>query len=981
MNKLHQHPNYACERSTIMPWTSSRRSTRYDPSSPPSMNLRNTKAHPQTNSMPLSERTSPCLISTTPLAGSQPHEELDMREDPGRYMKMKTLLQRMEQRDPELCLLLPRGHPKSEPLMSHSSPGLCVNRPRTVFSPPAKILRGKWSKITPSISNSRNSEFSAPNEYLNFLTWNGTMSSLGSPSTSTSSSLGCTPPRLTAGPLKTSANSNFTLGPLNQLNPSRPMETGSSHGESLSERPNSYSHIAKRNSRNILSTFPHTSHLCTPVPIGKSLNSIRRSGSESDLSTTSRLTSSTSSVISKLAISTDTAPVKAVLSPNRKRARDPELELVGDKLTHAAYGTMENARRKRPRASTDTFARPAEDHTAKMTVPETKSEALERRGHRPRFARQLIWDPDEEVIGPTAMYSLTAEPLPRPPPSAFTEIALKTISENSHLFKITCLIHVDVLENLLVDHPNPLFCQSVLTGLRKGFWPWPDKPDEYPETHDNSHRPPKTDQERAFLSSQVLSEQRAGRLSAPFGPDLLPGMYSPPVHAIPKPSSEKLRMVVDHSAGKYSLNSMIDPKDIAGVKLDGIKSLGSSLRSFRSKNPDSELVVFKSDVSAAYRQLPMHFLYQLLTIITVDNERRVDRCNNFGNRSAQKIWQSFMSLVIWILVFKRGLKHLKCYTDDAFSFSIAGNLKFYSPYQRWMPAEQASVLCLWDEIGLPHEDAKQIAGSVIPCIGFDVDPNRMTVTMIPAKRESLIDACELFVTAGRRPLRDFQRLTGHINWALNVYPRMRPALSALYAKIAGKSRAFASIRVNNDIRRELAWFTTHIKAFNGIHFLKSVVWSPHDTAHTTMVAYTDASSKGIGVWFPGEHVGYQCPLPLNAPKDAIFFFEALAVCSAILLARSFRKTTRLIVYTDNTNTFDIFTSLAAKPVYNRILMSSIDMLIEDEIDLRVFHIPGKDNLIADPLSRYKNRLATLLSPGLIIGTFIPPQDALGAPKK
>jgi hypothetical protein len=210
---------------------------------------------------------------------------------------------------------------------------------------------------------------------------------------------------------------------------------------------------------------------------------------------------------------------------------------------------------------------------------------------------------------------------------------------------------------------------------------------------------------------------------------------------------------------------------------------------------------------------------------------------------------------------------------------------------------------------------------------------------------------------------------------------MRPALSALYAKMTGKTKTFASIRINNDIRRELAWFTAHIKNSDGIHFLKSVIWSPHDAGHTTMVAYTDASSKGIGVWFPGEHVGYQCSLPSNAPKDAIFFFEALAVCSAILLARSFRKTTRLIVYTDNTNTFNIFNSFAAKPVYNRILMSSIDMLIEDEVDLRVYHILGKDNLIADPLSRYKNDLACLLLPGLIISLFIPPQDALGASKK
>ena len=35
---------------------------------------------------------------------------------------------------------------------------------------------------------------------------------------------------------------------------------------------------------------------------------------------------------------------------------------------------------------------------------------------------------------------------------------------------------------------------------------------------------------------------------------------------------------------------------------------------------------------------------------------------------------------MWTLVFKRGFKHLKCYTNDVFSFSAAGNLAFHSSY-------------------------------------------------------------------------------------------------------------------------------------------------------------------------------------------------------------------------------------------------------------------------------------------------------------
>ena len=121
--------------------------------------------------------------------------------------------------------------------------------------------------------------------------------------------------------------------------------------------------------------------------------------------------------------------------------------------------------------------------------------------------------------------------------------------------------------------------------------------------------------------------------------------------------------------------------------------------------------------------MQMYPLFQILTIITVDNEHCVDRCNNFRNRGSQKIWQSFVSLVIWILVFEQGLDQLKCYVDDIFSFSKVGDMDFYWPYNQYMPINKVKVLQLWDEIRLPYKDAKQVSGPVIPCIGFNIDPN------------------------------------------------------------------------------------------------------------------------------------------------------------------------------------------------------------------------------------------------------------------
>ena len=71
------------------------------------------------------------------------------------------------------------------------------------------------------------------------------------------------------------------------------------------------------------------------------------------------------------------------------------------------------------------------------------------------------------------------------------------------------------------------------------------------------------------------------------------------------------------------------------------------------------------------------------------------------------------------------------------------------------------LLQLWDEISLPHEEGKQISGTYIPIIGFDVDPNTMTVTMSHAKKTELINT---FTVQGVwKTLQEFQRLQGWIN--------------------------------------------------------------------------------------------------------------------------------------------------------------------------------------------------------------------------
>jgi hypothetical protein len=198
---------------------------------------------------------------------------------------------------------------------------------------------------------------------------------------------------------------------------------------------------------------------------------------------------------------------------------------------------------------------------------------------RPRWARDFLWETHEISESPSAQATETAPPVPGPPENELhNEIGLRTIHEHSDLFKIVTPVDVDLFESLLKHHPNRPLIDSVCQGFRQGFWPWAqtDQPG-YPTTWDNADRVISNPTHQQFLREQQDTEIALEQYSPTFGRQLLPGMYSMPISVVPKPHSDKLRLINNHSAGAYSCNSMI-PKHEGTVRLDGMRSLGKALR-------------------------------------------------------------------------------------------------------------------------------------------------------------------------------------------------------------------------------------------------------------------------------------------------------------------------------------------------------------------------------------------------------------------
>jgi hypothetical protein len=631
--------------------------------------------------------------------------------------------------------------------------------------------------------------------------------------------------------------------------------------------------------------------------------------------------------------------------------------------------------------------------TANPKVTEDSDFKLNR-GMAPKYLRYNIWDPSSDFTPCTAMWTVTAKPLSRPPPSEFENVAaVTTIQENPDLFKIVTPVQVQKFESYLSGHPNRPFVESVCQGLREGFWPWASTTQPgYPDINDESVTGPVEAGKAKFLQSQKTVELAKNRFSPSFGKDLLPGMYCMPIFAVPKPSSSVFRLVTDQSRGKYSLNSMVDHNCVTGYPLDNMTLFGEMLLDLEKREPGRERLAWKSDIAEAYRILPMHPLWQIKQINTIDGNRHVDRCNAFGGCASGSLFIAFNSLVAWIAKEVKNIRYLGNYVDDSSGCGLAEDISFYAPYNEYFPRDQVTLLSLWDELGIPHKKEKQIFGSPLTVIGISVDANLMTLELPEEARERLIDEVKWWGQKGKKEkVKRWYQMGGWFSWGLNVYPLLRPALNNFYPKLKGRRDSTSQIWINNSIRDDFKWALQILESSSGVRLLKSVAWS---LPEATSTIFCDACPKGMGFWYPELGVGFVSPSPQYENPDLIFYFEALCVLSALYDAhtRTIPQHSRFVIYTDNLNTVDIFNTFRALPTYNHILKAAVNILLDGGHDLRVLHIPGTENSVADALSRSNLSIALEAVPGLKISpfhpwswlqntdgstTFQPPQSSLG----
>lgn len=309
-----------------------------------------------------------------------------------------------------------------------------------------------------------------------------------------------------------------------------------------------------------------------------------------------------------------------------------------------------------------------------------------------------------------------------------------------------------------------------------------------------------------------------------------------------------------------------------------------------------------------------------------------------GCSSAPAIFERFSSGLEYIAKKHLGINNMIHILDD---FLIVGPPR--SPTCQ-LNLEKFIQFCT--TIGVPIKAEKtENALEVITFMGLELDSLEMVARLPPdklAKLKSLLQSVKRTIK-----FKDLQLLLGYLNFCCQVVAPGRCFLRRLFDLTKNVTNPSHYITLKQEHRKDIQAWLLFAEHFNGRALLLDRRWVEAETIHF----HTDASgSLGYGAifqshWFSGtwpDHL-LACSITL---KELFPIVLALETWGTELRNRC------IILHTDNWAVMHIINNQTAKvPLIMTLVRRLVLACMRYNILVRSEHIPGKQNILADLLSR------------------------------
>ena len=430
----------------------------------------------------------------------------------------------------------------------------------------------------------------------------------------------------------------------------------------------------------------------------------------------------------------------------------------------------------------------------------------------------------------------------------------------------------------------------------------------------------------------------------------LPGSFHiSPLMTRDKQDSDKKRTIMDLSWPKgHSVNNGVSKEKYLGTQYTlHYPSVDNITAALRRIGPGAKL--FKVDISRAFRHLRVDPADIDLLGLQVQGRHFIDVSTPFGYRNGSLFFQRCSDAIRYIMA-EHGFPDLFNYIDDLIYVGLPSKIDAAFDF----------LMSLLADLGLEVSSKKLVAPATsVICLGILIDSKSRTIS-IPS--EKLGQIVEFAITYCSK--RDLQSLLGHLLYIAITYCSKRDLQSLLghllyIAKCVRPARIFLNrmlqvLRDNADkikillteqFARDLNWFNLFLSQYNGVTFYDNLICQAE--------MHLDASLTGLGAVF--NDMIYNLPIEKGYMGYNIVQLEILNILVACKVWATHWANKRIKIWCDNLAVVEVLNSGKSRDDTLATCARNIWMLSAMyNFDILVYHISGKNNIIADLLSRWTN---------------------------
>ena len=343
-------------------------------------------------------------------------------------------------------------------------------------------------------------------------------------------------------------------------------------------------------------------------------------------------------------------------------------------------------------------------------------------------------------------------------------------------------------------------------------------------------------------------------------------------------------------------------------------------------------MIYKIDISRAFRQIKVDPGDIDLLGFKCKDDYFIDLSVAFGYRNGSQIFQRCTDAIRFIMS-QHGFPNLHNYIDDLIYIGLPSEIE----------KSYAFLLDLLAQLGLDISMKKLVPPSTaVTCLGIHIDTVARNIAIPPKKLQEIVTICKNWESKTYCSKRDLQSLLGSL---LYITKWVAPARSFLnrMLELLRENVHTSKILLTTAFFKDLAWFNTFLENYNGVTF--------YDQPNSNIEVHLDACLTGLGGHF--GNLIYTLPIPIGFQNYDITQLEMLNIVVAAKIWASHWSNKRICIFSDNMAVVQVLTTGKARDQVLATCARNIWLIAAlNNIQFQFSHIPGKNNVLADLLSRW-----------------------------